>query len=425
MLSVEKNALLCKVSKGTPMGEVFRSIWIPALPAEQIPNAGGSPVRLRLLGEDLIAFRDGNGNVGVVQAQCAHRLAPLFFGRVEQNGIRCAYHGLLFDATGKCQEIPSDPGNAALCARMSIQAYRVMERSDIVWVFMGDGEPPEAPQLPWMSLPASSRMAAAWVQETNWLQGLEGDLDSSHVSILHKSKSLQHMGTMLHQPYTYLDSSPRLFTQNTDIGFMSVARRRAEEQFYWRVSQFMMPMFALTPGAIWPHTARAWVPIDDENTYTWNFSWSEERPIPDDYKKCVENGELFPPSTVYRSYRLNSGSMIDAHIPMRTSANNYEINRVQQAEDGEISGIWGVNDQDRAMQEGMGRIANRSRERLLASDLTVTAARRRLLELVASAEGLTKFREAVADGTAYSMSPMDKVHPASDVKEFLIAEASL
>lgn len=419
MLSKENNQLLCSVGPGTPAGEMFRSIWLPALLASQLPRPGCSPVRLKLLGEELVAFRAGNGEVGIVQARCAHRLAPLYYGKVENEGIRCAYHGWLFDGQGRCLEIPSEGGASPVCKNVGLRAYQVREKADIVWVYMGAGEPPALPKFPWIELPAEQRLASVWLQETNWLQGAEGEIDSSHVSILHKSKNQAKVGTVVHREWTFKDPKPKLYAKETAIGFNSVARRRAQDQYYWRITQWMAPMFSLIPSAVWPIGGRAWVPIDDENTYTWDFSYQLHGPLPEDFLDTVRRGLLFPPEATYQTYRLNDGSLIQTWIPKRTWRNDYLIDREQQSEPYETSGIFGVNDQDRAMQEGMGRIVDRSAEKLVASDLTVITARRRLLDIVKSPEGLAKFRALVADGTAYAQHPVDTVEPIEELDDLL------
>ncbi len=419
MLTKENNQILCSVSAGTPMGEVFRSLWLPAVLSSQLPPDGNAPVRLKLLGEELIAFRDGSGKVGIVQAQCAHRLAPLFYGKVEEKGIRCAYHGWLYDHTGQCREIPSEGGESPVCKNMKLKAYQTVEHADIVWVFMGSHEPPALPKFPWIDLPRRQRLASVWLQETNWLQGVEGEIDSSHVSILHKSVGQVGVATLVHQPWTFKDPKPKLFAHETPIGFMSVARRRAEENFYWRVTQWMAPMFSLVPSAAWPISGRAWVPIDDENTYTWDFSYLPEAEIPDDFMESIRNGDMFPPAVEYRNYRLNTGGIIDTWIPTRRADNDYLIDRKAQSDPGEMTGVHGVNDQDRTMQEGMGRISDRSREKLVAADLTVITARRRLLEIARTPEGLASFRELIADGSAFSNKPIDDIQPMDDLPSFL------
>lgn len=420
MLSKENNLLLCSVGPGTPTGQLFRGIWLPALLSAQLSRSPATPVRLKLLGEELVAFRDGEGKVGIVQSQCAHRLAPLYFGRVEANGIRCPYHGWLYDHTGQCREIPSEP-SGTVCKNMTIKGYRTVEKADIVWIYMGDDEPPALPQFPWIDLPKSQRMASVWLQESNWFQGVEGEIDSSHVSILHKSKDQREVATMVHQKYTFLDPTPKLFTNDTAVGFHSIARRRAEDQgkHYWRLTQWMMPMFSLIPSAIWPIGGRAWVPIDDENTYTWDFSYSLDRDIPPEFVRTALDGKLFPPATDYGRKKLSTGAVIETWLPRRNKDNDYLIDRHQQAEDWEVSGIYGVNDQDRAMQEGMGHISDRSREKLVAADVTVVTARRKVLDLVKSPESLAAFRALVQDGSVYNCNPIDTVMDVEDLKAFL------
>lgn len=416
MLTKENNELLCRVGQGTPGNQMFRSIWLPALRSCQLSGEHPAPVRLRLLGEDLIAFRDGAGQVGIVQANCLHRGAPLFFGKVEDQGIRCSYHGWLYGANGQCLEMPSE-ASPNVCKKMQLKAYRVVEKADIVWVYMGDGDAPALPQFPWMDLPASQRLATVWLQETNWVQGAEGEIDSSHVSTLHKSEQ-GVSSDRVHRRYTYLDPRPTLNIEHTSIGFMSIARRLAEERYYWRVTQWMAPMFSVIPSAAWPIGGRAWVPIDDENTYCWDFSYVMEGELPAAFHEFVDKGVSFPPEYTYQPVHLNNGSIIDTWQPLRTKRNDYLVDRAAQR-GVPTTGIHGVNDQDRAMQEGMGRITDRSQEKLVSADLAIVAARRKILDVLSSPESLQKFRELVKDGSVYGAQPVDLVADTGDLKAFL------
>lgn len=425
MLTKENNELLCRVGPGTPGNQMFRSIWLPALRSCQLAGEHPAPVRLKLLGEELVAFRDASGRVGIVQAHCLHRGAPLFFGKVENRGIRCSYHGWLYGADGQCLDMPSE-ASPSVCKKMQLKAYRVAEKADIVWVYMGHGEPPALPAFPWMNSPASQRLATVWLQETNWVQGAEGEIDSSHVSTLHKSE--QGISTdRVHRRYTYSDPKPTLNIEHTPIGFMSIARRLADERFYWRVTQWMAPMFSVVPSAAWPVGGRAWVPIDDENTYCWDFSYVLEGELPSAFHEFVDKGVSFPPEYAYQPVHLNTGSIIDTWQPIRTRRNDYLADRAAQR-GVSTTGIHGVNDQDRAMQEGMGRITDRSKEKLVSADLAIVTARRKVLEILSSPESLQKFRELVEDGSVYSMRPVDAVADTGDLKEFLssldVAEAS-
>jgi phenylpropionate dioxygenase-like ring-hydroxylating dioxygenase large terminal subunit len=420
MLTKENNERLCRVGPGTPGNELFRSLWLPALLSSQLPVGERAPVRLRLLGEDLVAFRDGSGKVGIVQANCLHRGAPLFFGKVEDNGIRCSYHGWLYNRDGQCTQMPSE-NNAALCQKMKLQAYQVVEKADIVWVYMGQGEAPALPKFPWIDLPSSQRLATVWLQETNWFQGAEGEIDSSHVSTLHKSEQ-GISSDRVHRTYTYSDPTPQLNIRDTEIGFMSIARRRAEEQYYWRVTQWMAPMFSVIPSAAWPIGGRAWVPIDDENTYCWDFSYSLNGDLPTAFHEFVERGVSFPPEYRYQPVELNGGSIIDTWMPLRNRRNDYLVDR--NAQRGvRTTGIHGVNDQDRAMQDGMGRIVDRSKEKLVSADLAIVTARRRVLEFLSGPEGIARFRALVRDGSVFAMEPVDKVVQTGDLNAFLTEHA--
>jgi phthalate 4,5-dioxygenase oxygenase subunit len=416
MLTNENNERLCRVGAGTPGNELFRCLWLPALLSSQLPDPKAPPVRLKLLGEELIAFRDGSGAAGIVQARCAHRSAPLFFGKVEEKGIRCSYHGWLYDRSGQCIDMPSE-ANSNVCRNMKLKAYQVAEKADVIWIYMGEGMPPELPKFPWVDLPQKQRMATVWLQETNWFQGAEGEIDSSHVSTLHRNGQ-SVTTTRAHRTYTYSDPKPQLTTHDTPIGFMSVARRKAEDKFYWRVTQWMAPMFSFIPSAAWPIGGRAWIPIDDENTYCWDFSYSPDGELPAQFMDFVEHGIAFPPKYQYQPIHLNTGSIIDTWQPLHTRRNDYMVDRVRQ-QGAETTGIHGINDQDRAMQESMGRIADRSKEKLVATDLAVVTARRKVLELLDSPESLQRFRDLVRNGQAFAVKPLDVVCELDDVKAFL------
>lgn len=423
MAHVNKLDVLSHVSKETPVGELFRSVWLPALLSSQLPEPGCAPVRLKLLGEELVAFRNGKGEVGIVQANCAHRLAPLFYGRVEQEGIRCNYHGWLYNASGDCLEM-KNAADQSICKKVKLTAYKAQEKADIVWVFMGSGEPPSLPQFPWIDLPKSQRNATVWIQESNWLQGMEGELDSSHVSILHTNPATMATSPV-HRPYSAIDITPKLFAKDTSIGVIGIARRNADENFYWRVSQFMAPCFSSIPSADFPVGGRAFIPIDDHNTYTWDFNYYLKGDLPEAFLDYIGKGLAFPPDSVYEPYHLNTGAIIDTFVPVRNQRNNYMIDR-KGASLSSPSGIHGLNDQDRAMQEGMlalpgteGRIVDREKEFLLPTDIAIVRSRRRLLEYVKSEESLAKFREIVKDGSAYAVVPLDVVSELGEMDEFL------
>ncbi|MGO4567090.1 Rieske 2Fe-2S domain-containing protein [Rhizobium sp. 2YAF20] len=414
--------VLSQVSKGTKVGNLFRSVWLPAILSSQLPKPGGEPVRVKLLGEELIAFRNGKGTVGITQANCAHRLAPLFYGRVGDQGIRCAYHGWLYGTDGQCLEMQNEP-DPAVCAKVKITAYKVVEKADIIWVYMGEGEPPAFPKFPWIDLPKSQRNATVWLQESSWLQGIEGELDSSHVSILHTNPATMATSPV-HQHYSATDLSPKILAKNTPVGILAAARRNADDKFYWRVSQFMLPAFSSIPSADFPIGGRAFIPIDDQNAYTWDFNYYD-KDLPQAFLDYVGKGLAFPPQSNYQSYKLNTGTIIDTWIPVRTATNNYLIDREGQSLSSP-TGIHGLNDQDRAMQEAMlplqgtsGRVVDREKEFLVAADIAIVRARRRILEVVRDEASLQKFRDTIKDGSAYCVKPLDVVSDLDEIDAFV------
>jgi phthalate 4,5-dioxygenase oxygenase subunit len=288
---------------------------------------------------------------------------------------------------------------------------------------MGEGEPPALPKFPWIDLPKSQRNATVWIQESSWLQGMEGELDSSHVSILHTNPSTLATSPV-HQHYSATDLVPKLYAKDTPIGMLALARRNAEGKYYWRVSQFMLPCFSSIPSANFPIGGRAYVPIDDHNAYTWDFNYFTKGELPKAFLDYIGKGLAFPPDGEYKSYKLNTGSIIDTWVPVRTAQNNYLINREGESLSSP-TGIHGLNDQDRAMQEGMlsseslgAGIVDRKKEFLVAADIAIVRARRRILAAVQDDANLAKFRETIKDGSAYAVKPLDIVSELGDPDPF-------
>src|SRR6202049_2746178 len=188
MLKQEENERLVRVGSGTPGGELMRRYWQPALLAEELPERDGPQIRVRLLGEDLIAFRSTDGTVGLVDAFCPHRRAPLFFARNEECGLRCVYHGWKFDRTGTCVDMPSEPAGTTLLSKVKLLAYPTLAKGGVVWTYMGPEEmiPPE-PDYEWTRAPATHRFVSKTFENCNWLQALEGGLDTSHSSFAHNN----------------------------------------------------------------------------------------------------------------------------------------------------------------------------------------------------------------------------------------------
>jgi phthalate 4,5-dioxygenase oxygenase subunit len=233
MLSRADNELLTRVGAGTPMGTLMRRYWIPAAFSDQLAEPDGPPVRVKLLGEDLVAFRDTEGRVGLLDQNCPHRTASLFFGRNEECGLRCVYHGWKFDVAGRCVDLPSEPPGSNMQRKVKVKAYPCLERGGIVWTYMGPPAlKPDFPDLEWAHLPESHRFASRHIQECNWLQGLEGGFDSSHLAFLHGGTS---KGSVTIPPTHYEVVA-------TDFGFVAGAGRAvADDQIFWTANVMLMP----------------------------------------------------------------------------------------------------------------------------------------------------------------------------------------
>lgn len=400
MLTEKLNEVLTRVGPGTPMGELFRRFWLPALVASEIAEPDSPPKRIRILCEDLLAFRDSSGKVGIIEAYCSHRLAPLFFGRNEECGLRCPYHGWKFDVNGKCVDMPNVPNSDSPRTRErgDIRAYPTREAGGLIWVYMGPKElEPPLPEFEWMGLPEGHCHVSRWLQRTNYSMGMEGEIDTAHISFLHKdfdpSKSyLTGTGADLAE-----DGAPKLTLRETDYGFTYGARRNMPDgRKFWRQTHWFAPMFSLIPMIPNEYVGaggRAWVPIDDDHTTTFSYWFRVDRPLGDGPDlKVLESGAAFPPRMKPGTFALPDGGVIDTFLPLANKENDFLIDRDMQRNDN-FSGIWGANEQDRALQEGMrsiGRkhpgIVDRSKEHLMASDLAVVTARNKLLKMASDLE---------------------------------------
>src|SRR5262249_2706389 len=261
MLSAEDNELLCRIGRGTVMGDLVRQYWLPCLPSAELPAADGPPVKVRLLGEDLVAFRDSNNAVGLMAANCPHRGASLFFGRNEECGLRCVYHGWKFDVTGRCVDMPNEPEDSTFKDRVRARAYPCREVNGVIWTYMGSrAVPPPLPAFEINTLPGEQVYPPLMMlEECNWAQALEGNIDSSHIDFGHAKLD---GGSKQRGPLPR-DKRPRLEVLPTDYGACYSARRQWDvDGLYWhRITQFILPFFTMIAASD-PHIvqARAWVP---------------------------------------------------------------------------------------------------------------------------------------------------------------------
>ena len=380
MLKPEDNKLLTRVGPGAAMGELLRRFWIPALMEEEVRENDGAPVRLRLLGQDLVAFRDTEGKLGILDAYCPHRRAHLYFGRNEECGLRCVYHGWKFDVTGQCVDMPSEQPGFKEKARTA--AYPTATSGGVVWVYMGpDQLKPELPDFEWARLPKSRCEITKRSQQCNWAQAVEGGIDSSHISFLHRNlEDLTPAAKSAtgHKGYTSRDRSPVFTVKDTDYGLLIGASRNAtEESFYWRITQFLVPFWTMIPPIMRENTndssqntysGHAFVPIDDENTWTWSFNCHPHRDFTE------KEQALFHPRTGLW------GPIDDSYRPVWNKENDYGLDRNMQ-KNVNFTGIKGIPNQDVAVQESMGPIADRSLEMLGTSDKAIIAYRQLLLDM--------------------------------------------
>ncbi len=403
MLSTEENELLCRVGPGTPMGNLMREYWLPAFIPSELPDPDGAPLRLRLLGENLIAFRTTSGKFGLLAHACPHRGASLFFGRNEEEGLRCVYHGWKFDVTGKCVDMPNEPAESNFKEKVKAVAYPCQERNGMVWTYMGPRQTP--PPLPeW--LPNMDEDCQLWMrlQESNWLQALEGDIDTVHAFFLHSG----HVTTEQSFPrsdsyYITQQHDARFVTQDHEVGASYAAVRRADPGMeYWRMGHFLMPFYTMNgPGLLGvKNQSLAWVPLDDYNTMVWTVG--RQAPLPPEtetiggfaagYARRDPLGKNDPyggrnETGVPQRKFITTSDWLGRFRPIANQHNDYLIDRDLQKSMGTYSGIPQIA-QDAMTQESMGPIYDRTQERLGTSDLMIIRTRRRLLEWVrAFAEG--------------------------------------
>jgi phthalate 4,5-dioxygenase oxygenase subunit len=402
MLTSDENQLLTQTNAGTPMGDLYRRFWLPVMLAEEVPIADGIPVRVSVLGERLVAFKDTEGRVGLLDARCSHRSANLFWGRNEQSGLRCAYHGWKYDVKGTCVDIPNAPEGAAFKEKISaFAAYPTQEQGGFIWAYMGprDSQPP-FPEFEINRVPASHRHITKVLLRANWMQLMEGELDSSHVSFLHSridtsENPLAARDRM--QGSMFSDAMPTWLFKETDYGMMLGARRNgAKDKSYWRVNQWLMPSFtmiAALPGT--PVHLQIRLPIDDQSSLFYRAIWHPTRPLTDKERWDAEHGAVNFPEMIPGTY-----------LPKENMENDYLIDRASQKTIS-FSGIKSIPAQDWAVQEDMGGpVADRSIEHLVSSDAAIISVRKRLITTARDLQEGTEPKEPQS-GSMYRVRPID------------------
>ena len=386
MATVEEHEILTRVGPGTPLGEVFRQYQIPVLLSTEL-DPSGPPKRVRILGEDLVAFRTMGGKIGLVGEFCAHRRASLYFGRIEEDGIRCIYHGWKYSLDGRCLEMANVEAQYDFKEKIQQPAYPCVERGGIIWAYMGPptADPPAVPDLEFLMVPEENRCLDDRVyQYCTWLQALEGGIDPTHAAFLHGPVQSRELGDAeagrahgtgigpdrdlppdFRTAFGTGERTPHVEFVETEYGVMMTARRQAaeEDKYLYRVNQFLMPFYTMPPARAFMHM---WVPVDDENMVNWRPKWNAERPMTEEERGEIGFGYLPATPEAYGDIRLKANRENDYFM-------DWEIHRTRKF------GIPTIGLEDVAVQESMGAIVDRTKENLTQADAPMIAARKLLI----------------------------------------------
>jgi phenylpropionate dioxygenase-like ring-hydroxylating dioxygenase large terminal subunit len=379
MLSVEDNEYLCRVGPGTPMGDLFRQYWLPAIRSDEV-EPDGRPLRVRLLGEDLIGFRASDGQVGLVQNNCPHRGASLYFGRNEEQGLRCVYHGWKFDVSGKCVDMPNEPAESNFKDKVKAVAYPTSERGGIVWAYMGPREvPPPLPDIEANMLAKGSEEVSVLHRPCNWMQGWEGEMDTVHAAFLHYGAArAEDQAPGSFNFYQYNNRAAKFLTVDTEYGCCNGASRPAgDDTYYWRITQILFPFYNMIPGGPLGESVRIgiYVPVDDYNHLHWEISTPKER------LDGTEPADAPPAPRFGGNNRLpNTTDWYGRFRAPENLANDYLIDWDAQKTWKSYTGIASVRIQDCAVTETMGPIYDRSHEHLGTTDTLIIRMRRRMIQ---------------------------------------------
>lgn len=365
----EDNDLLCRVDQGAPMGEMIRQhYWIPAIPSSKL-DPGGRPFRVRLLGTDYVAFRSPDGTVGIVDERCPHRRASLALGRNEPGGLRCIYHAWKIAPDGGVVEAPNHMGDQAqFCKHVKVNRYRAVDRGGIVWAWVGKGEaPPRFPDLPFVDLPEAQRSVTSVQVPTNWVQGVEASMDSSHVSVLHESSTQMTAGGGNERLLMNKAIAPKLEFEDRPYGYRYAAIRAVgDDKVYARVNNFVMPWYGIicAPHADGPSTVFFSVPVDDVTHRAWFVHFNPKKPLGMTNMSASPDVWNFPP------------------LPPGGPDDNWGQNR-DLMKRGHATGFpQHLGTEDFAMFISQGAIYDRSLEQLCSADGAVLRVRQALLKSV-------------------------------------------
>jgi len=379
MLSAQDNEIMTRVGPGTPMGEVMRQYWLPMMYSWEL-EADGEPKRVRLLGENLIAFRASGGKTGLVAEACPHRGASLFFGRNEEDGLRCVYHGWKFDVSGACVDMPSEPAESNFKNKVHVRAYATGDQGGIIWAYMGPNQenPPAMPEFEWCNIPEEQvHHQYKGIYSCNYMQALEGDIDTSHLYFLHgRLEPDQPSSYGVYHP----GKAPTLHLVDTDYGvYYGAARQQSVDTTYWRTTQFLFPIFTMFPatedGVVPSHM---YTPVDDNLTLHWGLRWHPSRTF-DGPRQLNQRVSKIPDQHGMGPMKpARHGMPFADWWPVAELSNDFLMDReVQRTMN--FTGIPTVRLQDAAVITSMGGVCDRTHEHLGTTDAMVIATRRKLI----------------------------------------------
>ena len=373
MLSKHDNKVLTETGPHTPMGNFFRRFWMPVLLISELDKSDGDPVRVKILGEELVAFRDSSGDIGLIESRCPHRQAELFWGRNEEGGLRCVYHGWKFDRKGSCLDMPSEPLDSQFKDKVNITAYPTREWGGFIWAYMGPEELiSNLPEFEFAKVPEGNFFVSKKLQECNWAQSLEGAIDTAHFSFLHMLLELPDDAPAAWH-YMKADGAPSFTILPTEAGFViGGARKAGNSEAYWRITQFLLPNHSLAPGAERGQNmnGQTWVPIDDKSCWVFCYTWNPDRPITDEEIDVMRSGGSSVHTVTDDNFR-----------PLANADNDYLISREAQRSTS-FTGITGIANQDTYIQNSQGIIYDRTKEHLGATDQAIIEFRKMMLQKV-------------------------------------------
>jgi phenylpropionate dioxygenase-like ring-hydroxylating dioxygenase large terminal subunit len=352
--SAEENELLTRTGPGTPAGELLRRYWQPVALSEEL-LIGGAPLPVRIMSEDLVLFRDDAGQPGLLGIHCAHRGADLSYGRLEDGGLRCIYHGWLYDRTGRCLEQPGEPAGSTFHERIHHRAYPCQEIGGYIFTYMGPSEPPLLPRFEFLITDADHNFAAKRLNECNFLQGLEGTYDPQHLGFLHLIYSAPDDPV---QGYLAADPSPSIEVEERENGVCVMRRLRiSEDQYFVKSNKYVVPNMSVAAATVSGYTFHWYVPIDDESCFIYDAVFSRDVPLD-------------------RERLLRSRSERDGNYRLLRNRDNRYLQDREEMRTRTFSGIGtSFNAQDACVIEGAGRIQDRTQEHLGYTDKGIVAAR--------------------------------------------------